>query len=241
VTPGERAAAAVKANPEKSDRVIADELGVGNATVSRARRRSATVSDDTVEKKRVGKDGKTRRQPQRKTSPDKLKAALQSRQQGATQDEAAKSAGLKSVQPVKMAEAYEQGRVELLEELGVDPETLSLTAQAKLRVAKERLERQLRAEHAARLRGVDEEVRLRVVAEGKDYLARIKEREAEANKTKKLYREWFNQGKKVLTIDEFNLVRSCLHPDTRKSLTPEKLESAFVVFNAKKFLLTGER
>lgn len=61
----QRAAEAIAATPHKSDRAIAEELGIGNATVSRARR-DATVSDDTVDgEPRVGLDGKTRRMPQR--------------------------------------------------------------------------------------------------------------------------------------------------------------------------------
>lgn len=52
-----RAAEAIKANPEKSDRAIAADLGIGNATVSRARRESG-VSDDTPEV-RIGQDGKS--------------------------------------------------------------------------------------------------------------------------------------------------------------------------------------
>jgi hypothetical protein len=66
VPAGDRAAAAVAANPKKSDRAIAAEIGVGNATVSRARRK-ATVSCDTVVEKRTGKDGKARKQPSKKT------------------------------------------------------------------------------------------------------------------------------------------------------------------------------
>ena len=54
----------IKAQPQKSDRAIAKQIGVGNKTVSRAR---ATVSGDTVEK-RVGLDGKARRQPAKKAS-----------------------------------------------------------------------------------------------------------------------------------------------------------------------------
>lgn len=64
VAAGERAAAAVAANPEKSARVIAEEIGVNHATVSRARKKS-TVADATV-----GKDGKKRKQP--KTRKSKL-------------------------------------------------------------------------------------------------------------------------------------------------------------------------
>jgi hypothetical protein len=51
-------------NPEKSDRRIAEDIGVGNKTVSRARKQ-AGVSSDTPGKtvshqsdKRIGRDGK---------------------------------------------------------------------------------------------------------------------------------------------------------------------------------------
>ena len=60
-------------NPEKSDRAIAAEIGVGNKTVSRARR---TVSRDTVAA-RVGLDDKARRTPARKAkkkSPPPLRS-----------------------------------------------------------------------------------------------------------------------------------------------------------------------
>jgi hypothetical protein len=67
VPAGQRAADAVAASPEKSDRAIAADLGVGNATVSRVRR--ATVSHDTVVEPRTGRDGKTRRMPQKKAAP----------------------------------------------------------------------------------------------------------------------------------------------------------------------------
>jgi hypothetical protein len=52
----QRAAEAIAANPQMSDRAIAADLGIGNATVSRARR-DAGVSHDTPD--REGRDGKT--------------------------------------------------------------------------------------------------------------------------------------------------------------------------------------
>jgi hypothetical protein len=58
-------------NPEKSDRAIAAEIGVGNKTVSRARR---TVSRATVAA-RVGLDDKARRTPARKAKK-KITAAI---------------------------------------------------------------------------------------------------------------------------------------------------------------------
>jgi hypothetical protein len=52
-------AAAIAANPEKSDRAIAQELlGVGVMTVNRARK--STVTPVTVDEPRIGLDGKVR-------------------------------------------------------------------------------------------------------------------------------------------------------------------------------------
>jgi hypothetical protein len=56
----QRAADAIAANPQKSNRAIADEIGVSEPTVRRAR--DATASPDAVDV-RVGLDGKTRRMP----------------------------------------------------------------------------------------------------------------------------------------------------------------------------------
>jgi hypothetical protein len=64
VPAGRRAEEAVKANPGKSNRAIADEIGVGKDTVRRAR----TGASAPVEK-RVGKDGKTRKMPTRRPEP----------------------------------------------------------------------------------------------------------------------------------------------------------------------------
>jgi hypothetical protein len=64
-----RAAEAVRANPEKSNRSIAAELGVSPDTVDRARKQ---LPDDQAVK-RTGLDGKARQQPihwQRRVHPD---------------------------------------------------------------------------------------------------------------------------------------------------------------------------
>ena len=39
------------------------------------------------------------------------------------------------------------------------------------------------------------------------------------------------RAKGLITVEEFNLVRSCLHPDSRNSVTDEKLAAAFRVLN----------
>src|SRR5262245_51212378 len=72
VPAGTRAAAAVAANPDKSDRAIAAELGVGRMTVQRARKKS-TVPHGTVEKtKRTGRDGRKRAAPKPKKAEDEV-------------------------------------------------------------------------------------------------------------------------------------------------------------------------
>ncbi len=54
---GQRAAEAVAAHPEKSNRAIAEEIGPSEATVRRARDTGASVTQ--VDEKRIGRDGKT--------------------------------------------------------------------------------------------------------------------------------------------------------------------------------------
>jgi hypothetical protein len=57
----ERAAEAVAAHPDKSNRVIAEEIGVDEKTVRQAR--ASTADQSAVEESRTGKDGRTRRLP----------------------------------------------------------------------------------------------------------------------------------------------------------------------------------
>src|SRR5262245_48628775 len=66
----ERAIEAVRANPEKSDRAIAQELGVALRTVQKARGELTTGSQLDEPAKRVGRDGKARRLPVRFYVPD---------------------------------------------------------------------------------------------------------------------------------------------------------------------------
>jgi ParB-like chromosome segregation protein Spo0J len=59
----------IAANPEKSDRAIAEQTKGSHQTVGRVRKAvEATGPDGPVEKKRVGKDGKARKQPAKNDS-----------------------------------------------------------------------------------------------------------------------------------------------------------------------------
>ncbi len=121
----------------------------------------------------------------------------------------------------------------------VRPEDLSLTAQEKLAVAKRLQEHHLNAEHAARMRKLDEEVRQRVLKESEEHLAMLEEARIKASEDEKWYRELINNHKPPFTIEDFKTILMCLHPDGER--TPEKLNEAFRLFNSRKYQLTGER
>ncbi|UPJ25900.1 hypothetical protein [Bradyrhizobium sp. CW1] len=55
------ARAAIAAHPQKSDRAIAEEIGVDHKTVAKAR---ARTGDHSPVEKRIGKDGKARKMPE---------------------------------------------------------------------------------------------------------------------------------------------------------------------------------
>jgi hypothetical protein len=71
VAAGQRAAEAIKANPEKSDRAIARDIGVSQPTVSKVRK--STDNSFSVEK-RIGLDGKARKLAHGRSQVDRLKA-----------------------------------------------------------------------------------------------------------------------------------------------------------------------
>jgi DNA-binding CsgD family transcriptional regulator len=121
----------------------------------------------------------------------------------------------------------------------VDPSTLSMTAQKKLEIAKRALECKLMAENTARMHNIDEEVRQRVLKEGKEYLAMLKKREDNLYEKEKWYRTLINNHRSPFTVDEYKSILVCLHPDGER--TPVKLQVAFVLFTSKKEILTGEQ
>jgi hypothetical protein len=70
VPAGDIAVTAIVANPEKSDRAIAAEIGVNKNTVARAR--AKTTGPNGPIEKRTGKDGKKRRVPDPKEAKPKV-------------------------------------------------------------------------------------------------------------------------------------------------------------------------
>lgn len=235
ISPGELAAKAVMDNPGMSDRSIADKIGVDKDTVNRARK--STGGNPPVDaEKRTGKDGKTRRLPKkRKNNPKQEAIAANQVLDGAkTQKQAAQDVGLDSVQGVKTGLAYEQGRRDAFAEIGADADFSKITAQQKrdaaLRMYKKELDRQFEKRVAA------------------EYTARVQKQfpelekmERDARDEKRLYERLRREIKTPMTMAEYTLVCSLLHPDSRESVSRERLMRAFQMFEPKVFALTGEK
>lgn len=121
-----------------------------------------------------------------------------------------------------------------------EPDTSTFTAKQrqtfehKLKVAQQRVEARLVAEYSQRMANLSEEVRLKVVAEGAEYLAYMKAREAEAEAVKQRYLRLTDDTKPILTREQFMLLHLCV----RDQASEEKRHQAGVLLNEKRDLLT---
>jgi uncharacterized protein YifE (UPF0438 family) len=119
-----------------------------------------------------------------------------------------------------------------------DIDALPKSAKAKLDIAKRMIERKLYVEHGMRMRALDEEVRQRVLVDGKAYLEEMRAMKEKASRLEKHWRDMVNNHKPPFTIDQFKAILMCLHPDGER--TEEKLKEAFLLFNGRKRQLSGE-
>jgi hypothetical protein len=127
----------------------------------------------------------------------------------------------------------------------IESEALPKTAQQKLEAALRRQTRRLDAEHAQRMAQVDEQVRLRVVEQGAQYRQTMETYRAEAERTERLYRRMIENRNHPFKPDQFIAILRCLHPDSvdadgERTVTRERLNEAFRLFNGKKLQLTGQ-
>lgn len=98
----------------------------------------------------------------------------------------------------------------------------------------EMLVRFTREEHAARREAVaDLKASLKAEAEAeRERMRRMQDlASAEYDRYRKLIAALEKQKTGIISDEEYNLIRSCLHPDSRNSVTEEKLAAAFRVFN----------
>jgi hypothetical protein len=96
----------------------------------------------------------------------------------------------------------------------IDPATLSMSAQERLEAAIRQREKTLDAQFAERVR---QEVLSRVTKFRDEYDKRINEAE-----------EILHRRKGVIDLDQYNLIRACLHPDN--SASESKRNQAFTIW-----------
>jgi BMFP domain-containing protein YqiC len=121
-------------------------------------------------------------------------------------------------------------------------ETIPGNQREKMEKAKAVIRKQLEKElHAQMLAALDQYKA--------DYKAQFDAQREILNKMRDEERQRYQLGieaqraKGLITLDDYNVIRSCLHPDSRVSVTDEKLAAAFRVFNDPriKMLLVKEK
>lgn len=123
---------------------------------------------------------------------------------------------------------------ELLAEPEIDPKTLPKTTQEKLAIA---LRHQKRVQDAEFERRVQAEYTARVKKNFPD-LDKMQRAAAEEKRT---YERLSRERKHIMSVTDFMFVLSCLHPDSRASVSEGRLKRAFQMLEPKKFAITGEK
>ena len=220
----ERAARAIAANPEKSDRALAAEVDVAPNTVSAARKTTAQscavdtknethettaqscavdTKNETHETSRIGRNGKiylARRVASTKEAEVRatIRPAVERGETIPTRENLAKELGI-SQATVRRAIHAEHIRIETLqEEPPIDPSILSASAQEKFAA----LEIRLRAK-------LEKEFEERVQAE----VSRRINEDIEPSWEARFERANLMAGRKPLTNKEYRTIMAALHPD----------------------------
>lgn len=129
---------------------------------------------------------------------------------------------------IQRAEIAERARQETLANPYIDPATLTPSARAKLEAATRQMQR--------RLQGEFESVVAERLAEalGDLILSRYGE-------LKRLYEGVLNRrARGVMKADEYRLIASVLHPDSRNATSPDRLAKAFAAFQRHRLALVDE-
>lgn len=218
--PGTRAKAAIAANPEKSNRAIADAIGVTDMTVLRARKSEGATN--VAPEKRLGKDGKS--YPAKRPLTEKQAKIVALKDSGMSEREIALEAGT-SERYVGLTKQLQRGQEET--EAQIDPATLSATAQEKLAAAMRQQERRLDLAFETRVR---EECRKRIDdIILPEYLKEI----ADA-------KEVIKARKGVMRRVTFKKILACLHPDLVDKERRVRYTEAFQLFKDLEIVLCNE-
>jgi hypothetical protein len=114
----------------------------------------------------------------------------------------------------------------------IDPATLSISAQEKLAIATRQMERRLQASY-------DEAVRAAIVEGTKQHLEAILPHYTEMERRYRVLSESRTRG--IMDRKTYRLILSCLHTDSRKSVSDEKLNDAFNQFSRMETKVMSEK
>jgi len=146
--------------------------------------------------------------------------------EGKTFKEAEAETGVSNI-VARTAVAHEQGRRKARSDPPIDPTTLSLSAQQKFEAALRQHKRKLDLEFEPRV-----QQRLQELL-GDTVLPHY-------NEIKANYEAVTKARKGLMDKATFNKIRRCLHPDSRQSVSDERLHEAFQLFSRMELLLLDE-
>lgn len=146
--------------------------------------------------------------------------------EGKSFEQAGAAVGVSNI-VVRKAVATERGRRQERADPQIDPATLSISAQQKLTSAIRQHQRALDAEFDKRLQQRLHEVLADTVLPA-------------YNKSYAEYQDVIQARKGVMDKATFNRIRRCLHPDSRNSVSDEKLREAFNLFGRLELRLLDE-
>ena len=116
----------------------------------------------------------------------------------------------------------------------IDLKALSKTAQDKVATAIRQHQKRLDREFESRVQAATKQRTDKV-------FPLLEKMEQEARDAERNYRGLTKAVKTPMTVAEYTMVCSLLHPDSRISASEERLRRAFQMFEPKKFALTGEK
>jgi len=167
----------------------------------------------------------------------KYDEVIELHEQGANRFEIAEATG---VHPRSVDRVVREERIAaqaVAEATPIDWNTIPGNQQAKLDRAKAAIRKQLEKEFRTRLLAELDQYHAKLDADFAAHKAAYDAQNAALNAMRDEERRRYKEGiavyraKGLITSDEYNTIRSCLHPDSRASVTEEKLAAAFRLFN----------
>jgi hypothetical protein len=146
--------------------------------------------------------------------------------QGLTQQEIADQTGIGKRQVRHIVEREHVEQEARADATVIDWATVTGKAKEREAVMRRQIHREVEAQFEPRVQA--------------EVAARVEAQSEIMKRTSAQYRLVLNARKGILTRAAYDLIRSCLHPDSRLSVTNEKLAEAFRIFNEAEILLLNE-